>query len=124
MKLTKFLSFATVLLLPALVRADCQAGVLVPGCVNNYDFKGYLVAFLTAQMPLLLFIAVLMVVASGVQYMLSGFTPDGAKKAKERISGILLGVIFLLLIRLLINNISPSISLDSATATSAPSSSP
>lgn len=87
----------------------CTPGVLVK-CAG-LPFNQYLAELLTEQMPLILFVAVLMVVGSGVQYMLSGFSPEGAKQAKQRIVGILLGVAFLLLIQLLVKNITPSISI-------------
>jgi len=93
--------------------ACAHPGVLIKcldGVQGQGEFSKYIATLLKDNFPLLLFIAVVMIVASGIQYMLSGFTPDGAKQAKQRISGILIGIIFLLLIRLLANLLTPNLS--------------
>jgi glycerol uptake facilitator-like aquaporin len=89
-------------------------GVLVDCTQPNLLY--YLDALLNENLTYIMFVAFIMIIASGVQYMLSGFAPDGAKKAKERIVGILIGVIFFLSIRLILNQISGGISLPDSAA--------
>ena len=89
-----------------------NVGVLVT--CNQPTLQYYLDAFLSENLTLIMFIALIMIVASGIQYMLSGFSPEAAKLAKQRIIGILVGILFFLLIRLLLNQISPGIGLPSA----------
>ncbi|MCC2631746.1 MAG: hypothetical protein K0S20_445 [Patescibacteria group bacterium] len=115
-----FFSLAVFLFIPGRVLAaepcaDGPNGVLVNGCVQKLGFIEYLTALLTQVMPLVFFIALIMIIWSGVQYMLSGFNPGQAGKqagkAKERIVGILFGVAFFLVVGLLINQLAPDLQL-------------
>lgn len=74
---------------------------------HNNDFEGYINTVLEKYFPFILFIAMIMIVYSGVQYMLSGFDPNAQKLAKQRILGILGGLIFYLLIQLILNQLVP-----------------
>lgn len=90
----------------------CSTGVLVDSsCANdpNYNFANYVGDFMKKNFPFILLIALVMIIFSGVQYMTSGFTPDAQKQAKNRIIGILTGVVFYLLIDLILAQISPSL---------------
>jgi hypothetical protein len=109
-------SLAILLLIPGKTLAaepcaDGPNGVLVNGCVQEFGFIRYLTELLTQVMPLVFFIALIMIIWSGVQYMLSGFNPGQAGKAKERIVGILFGVAFFLVVGLLINQLAPDLQL-------------
>lgn len=75
--------------------------------VHENNFEGYINAVLEKYFPFILFIAMIMIVFSGVQYMLSGFDPNAQKLAKQRILGILGGLIFYLLIQLILNQLLP-----------------
>ena len=66
------------------------------------DFAHYLDAILHDDMKYIILAAVIMIVFSGLQYMLAGAgSPDMQKKAKQRILGILSGVAMLMLVNLL-----------------------
>ena len=82
-----------------------------PDCIEHLQFKTYLRIFLDENFPLVMFAAVAMVIVAGLQYMLSGFTPGEAAKAKLRIVGIITGIVFYLLIRLILNLLKPGIGL-------------
>lgn len=58
------------------------------------NFEGYIDGFYAATMPIIITIAVLMIIYSGVQYIASGVNPESGKAAKERITSIILGLIF------------------------------
>lgn len=106
------------LLIPAIAKADavsqnnCAVGVLVSGnCVNQtMSFPAYISKLLEQNFPLILFAAFLMVVFSGVQYMLSGAAPEGQKAARQRILGILGGLAFYLFIKLILHQLSSNLS--------------
>jgi len=68
-------------------------------------FQNYLNAFFHDNLAFIFLIALVMIVFSGVQYMNSGFSPDALKTARQRILGILGGVVFLLIIELLLNQL-------------------
>ena len=78
-------------------------GVLTK-CAQD-GFQNYLSAFLHDNLSFIFLIALVMIVFSGLQYMNSGFSPDALKNARARILGILTGVIFLVLIELLVNQL-------------------
>lgn len=85
-------------------------GVLVDCIDPDWDFKQYLDHILKADMKYILLVAIIMIVFSGIQYMLSGTgSPDLQKKAKERIFTILLGVAFLLLAQALVGQLSSNL---------------
>ena len=77
---------------------------------NNIDFTTYLDAALDQLIPYIMIVALIMIVYSGFQYMVSGITGD-IKAAKTRIVGILGGVVFFFLIRLVLNQITPNLQL-------------
>jgi hypothetical protein len=85
-------------------------GVLV-SC-EQPNFWSYINAIMAENFPIIMFIALAMIVFSGVQYMNSGFSPDGAKAAKQRIGGILAGVVFYILLQMILNQITPDLRLD------------
>jgi hypothetical protein len=89
--------------------AACQTSLIVPGVCTDQGFATYLSGMISGLMPLILFIAVVLVAWSGVQYMLGGATKDSSSKAKQRITGVLGGVIFFLLISFILSRIAPDI---------------
>lgn len=97
--LTLFLGF------PATSLADsCTPGVLVK--CSNVDFTTYLKELIDQVLPFVIFLAMVMVVFSGVQYMFGGLSAEQTKKAKARIWGVLGGVLFFLSIALILTLIS------------------
>jgi hypothetical protein len=84
------------------------------GSCDSVDFTTYLNTFLNQIIPYILLIAMIMIVFSGFQYMTSGLTGD-TKAARSRIIGIITGVIFFFLIRLILNQVAPGITLNSTT---------
>jgi hypothetical protein len=82
-----------------------------PDDCNNVPFSLYFSTVLSSLFPYVLFIAFIMIVFSGIQYMTSGLSADNTKAAKQRIIGILSGVILFFLIRLIINQITPGLSI-------------
>ena len=108
------LAIATaILLLPTAVFAavsNCASGVLVSDpCTNIESFSTYLNHFLDQNLPLILFTALVLIVYSGVQYVLLGAVPEGQKAAKQRILGVLGGLVFYLLIKLILNQLAPGL---------------
>lgn len=83
---------------------DPQSCITIP-------FDLYLGVLLTTLVPYILFVALIMIVFSGVQYMGSALSGDATKAAKQRIGSVLIGVIFFFLIRLILNQISSGINL-------------
>jgi hypothetical protein len=77
------------------------------GC-SNIPFNFYLTELLDHMMPWIFTIATVMIVYAGIQYMLSAVGGGEVKKAKERIIGILIGVAFYFLLRVIINQIGPN----------------
>jgi len=70
------------------------------------NFTLYIEAILSDDMGYIVLAALIMIVYSGVQYMLSGVgAPNLQKEAKERILTILMGVALLLLVDLIIKEI-------------------
>lgn len=96
---------------------ECR-GVLVKTCPTNLSFGQYLELLLKELIPLILFLAMIMIAWAGVQYMLSGFKPENATKAKQRIVGIVVGAVFLMSIGVIINWVSPDIKIDKDAGTS------
>jgi len=94
--------------------ADIKEGNCSPrGVLTNCPqttFGDYIRAVLKDDMGYIVTAALLMIIYSGVEYMLSGIgSPDGQKKAKQRILGILSGVALLLLIDLILNQLAPNL---------------
>lgn len=83
-----------------------KQGVLVSTYCSNWTFWDYVNRLLGLQGIGLYvyFAAVVMIIFSGIEYMM-GASGDGQKKAKERIRGILVGILFysiaLVLLRLI-----------------------
>ena len=76
-----------------------KPGVLVD-CTNPNDtFFQYLSKVLTQNNGYVIAIAVIIVVFSGVQYMLAFGNTSNQGKAKERIISVVIGIIFYTLIR-------------------------
>lgn len=94
---------------PSYVMAAECTGVLV--CDPNKGYDNYIKDLLSNMMPVVFTLALALVVYSGIQYMMGGLSPDNSKKAKQRIIGSLIGIIFYLLIRFFANLISPDISI-------------
>lgn len=98
-----------VLSTPNLATASGQVaqGVLVDGQLPS-TFSDYVDKFYATTVPIIITIAVLIIIYSGVQYISSGVTGGDNKAAKERISGVIWGLIFFVLIKyiakLLISN--------------------
>ena len=79
-------------------------GILV--CNPPATFSGYVAAIIHDDMGYVLLIAFIMIIYSGIQYMLSGTgSTDLQKKAKDRIFTILLGVALLLLSSVLVTQL-------------------
>jgi len=90
-------------------RYEAGGGVLVSGHV--YTFPCYLELLLKQNIPYVLLAAVILVVVSGIQYMLAQGNSSEQAKAKQRIVGIIGGIIFYFLIQYLIPLISGGIHL-------------
>lgn len=103
------LSRATVYADPA-PTATPYTGVLVKNVYPDSGFSGYVQAVLSENFPIIMLLALAMIVFSGVQYMASGFSPESSKQAKERIIGILAGLVFYLLISLILRTINGNFS--------------
>jgi hypothetical protein len=80
-------------------------------CIETVPFRTYLRIFLDQNFPLIILVAVVMVIVAGLQYMLSGFSAGEAGKAKQRIGGIIAGIVFYMLIRLILDLLQPGLSL-------------
>jgi len=86
-----------------------NTGVLVKKTFSSGGYRCYLYALLSQNMPLVILVAVVLVVYSGVEYMSAMGNATQQGKAKTRILAILGGVVFYFLIeyitRLLANNL-------------------
>jgi hypothetical protein len=78
------------------------------GTGSTSSFNCYLRAFLSGNSALIVTIAVIIVVFSGVQYMLALGNSGTQAKAKQRIVSVVTGVVFLTLIRFFIGLIGTS----------------
>lgn len=81
-------------------------GVLVSNFNYDSGFFCYVSVFMNQKFGFILFLALIMIVFSGVQYMSSGFSPGGEKVAKERLMGIITGLVFFLITRMIVAAIS------------------
>ena len=81
-------------------------------CSQDIDFYTYLNEFINQLVPYIMIIALIMITYSGFQYMMGGAAGDVAS-AKARITGILGGIIFFFLIRLILNQVAPGLDLNS-----------
>ncbi|HSI20189.1 MAG TPA: hypothetical protein VLA04_00560 [Verrucomicrobiae bacterium] len=87
-------------------------GVLVGGKIDsNKPIACYISKILEENMPYVVLAAVILVVISGVQYMLAMGNSAGQGAAKTRIIGIISGIIFYFLIRYMIPLVSGGINL-------------
>ena len=83
----------------------------------NIGFYPYLNAAVDQLVPYIMIVALVMITYSGFQYMMGGAAGD-VKSARARITGILGGIIFFFLIRLILNQVAPGLNLnDTAPAT-------
>lgn len=78
---------------------NTPAGVLVAH--KQTTFGCYLNSILGDNMPYVILVAVVLVIASGIQYMIAQGVPGEQAKARTRILGILGGIVFYFLIRYL-----------------------
>lgn len=84
-------------------------GVLVDCIPPNTSFFGYLNLVMKNNTAILIAAAVILVVFSGVQYMLALGSTSGQTAAKQRIIGIVVGIIFFTLLRFTLSILSPSL---------------
>ncbi len=87
-----------------------KPGILVAGTCPDWTFWNYVSVLLGTDGigVYVLTAAVIMIVFSGVEYMM-GANSDGQKKAKERIRGILTGVAFYAVVLIVLRLISTQI---------------
>lgn len=88
-----------------------ERGVLIAHQVKTGGFPCYVSELLKQNMPIVMIIAVVIIVASGIQYMAAMGNPSAQGAAKQRILGVLGGVIFYFLIRYLVPLIAGGIAL-------------
>jgi len=101
-----------ILVLTTVIKADWPGGTLPANAdCDAIPFVTYLRSLLRTLVPYVLFIGLIGIVFSGVQYMSSAIAGDGTKLAKQRIYAILSGVIVFFLIRVILNLLSTSISI-------------
>lgn len=115
--------------LPVLALADAAANPPVNGACqfvlvtipykgtscNDIGFYTYLAAIYNQILPYVMIIALIMITFSGFQYMMGGVAGDVAA-AKVRIAGVLGGIIFFFLIRLILNQLAPNLFLQNTTS--------
>jgi hypothetical protein len=89
--------------------ASTEGGVLISGQAKN--FSCYISLLLKQNMPYVILVAVVLVVISGVQYMLAMGNSSEQGKAKQRIVGTLIGIIFYTLISYILPLISGGLSI-------------
>ena len=99
------------LLPPQPTSQPCFQGVLVSGCTNNTTFPQYMDQIIRQISPLVLFVAVIAIAFSGVQYMFGGVSPEQSKKAKQRIIGIVIGGIVFASVSFILHQIANSVTL-------------
>lgn len=82
--------------------AGCSEDASKPGVLTHGQVTGglncYLSYLLKENMPYVMFIALVLIVWSGIEYMLAGAGWAQQAKAKERITGIITGIICYFLI--------------------------
>lgn len=88
---------------------SCDPGVLTSQVCPGESFSQYINRFLSENLDTILFIAMVMIAYSGVQYMSSGFSADAQKIAKQRIMGIIGGVIFYLLLTAIVSMVTANL---------------
>lgn len=72
---------------------------VITGAELPSDFQGYVKGIIEHFMPVVVFAAVILIIWSGVEYMISGDDAGRAKKAKERIVAVVGGLIFFVLMK-------------------------
>lgn len=77
-------------------------------------FDCYLNALLTQNMPYVILIALVLIIWSGIEYMLGGLSGGAPGKAKERIIAVLSGVAFYFLITYILNLLTSGYNLPSS----------
>jgi len=93
-----------------LVTIKNASGQGITDC-NHVSFVQYFTALLDSFLPYVLLLSIVAIVYSGLQYMLASAGAGDTKAAKQRVLGILTGVVFYFLIRLILNQLAPGISL-------------
>jgi hypothetical protein len=89
--------------------ADQKEGVLAKCIPKDATFFQYVSIVLRDNTPYIVAAAVVIVVFSGVQYAAAMGTTGEQSKAKERIIGVVIGIIFFTLIRFILTLLSPTI---------------
>lgn len=84
---------------PPTPEPSCSPGVLVKCLPANSSFMAYMATLLRDNTILILTVASLLIVVSGVQYILAMGNSGDQAKAKQRIVGIVVGIIFFTLIQ-------------------------
>ena len=84
-------------------------GVLVDCVASGASFFYYIHRVIAQNTTLLIAAAIVLVVYSGVQYMLALGNSTGQGAAKQRIVGIIGGIIFFTLIRFVLSLLSPEL---------------
>jgi hypothetical protein len=84
-----------------------RKGVLVGCIIENATFLQYINQVLRENTGFIIAAAVILVVASGVQYMIALGSSGEQTKAKQRITSIVLGIIFFTLLRFIISLLAP-----------------
>lgn len=118
-----------ILLIPTAAKAgdgtDCEPGVLVK-CKpeDGTNFLVYVAAILRDNTILIITIASLLIVFSGVQYMLAMGNSSEQAKAKQRIIGIVGGIIFFTLVQFTLTLLANDLNVQDRAATPSPTLSP
>jgi hypothetical protein len=86
-----------------------KPGVLVKCIPDNAGFFTYIDLVLTQNRSYIIAGAVIIVVFSGLQYILALGNAAEQTKAKQRITGIVIGVIFFTLIRFILSLLAPGL---------------
>jgi hypothetical protein len=88
-----------------------ERGVLISHAVTVGGFNCYVYTLLNENMPYVMIIAIVLIIFSGVQYMFAAGTPTAQGTAKQRVFGILGGLLFYFLIRYILKLIAGGLSL-------------
>jgi len=104
---------------------DCIPAILTRCAQSNA--QGLITHLIGDNMGFILTFALIMIIFSGVQYMYSGISPDAQKGAKNRIIGIVTGIVILYLIQAILNSITnipgisaPSLPINNPATTATP----
>ena len=87
-----------------------RPGVLVSNACPTDNFFQYIAKVLNQNNGYIIAVAVIIVVFSGLQYMLAMGNSSSQGKAKERIIGVVIGIVFLTLIRFILTILADNLS--------------